>query len=30
MDMLDVRTLPLVTNHCVLTTVVPLGKDDLT
>ena len=27
-DNLDVRTTPLVTNHCLLTAVVPLGKDN--
>ena len=28
-DNLDVRTTPSVTNHCILTAVVPLSKDNL-
>ena len=27
-DRLNVRTAPLVTNHCILTAVVPLSKDN--
>ena len=28
-DNLDVRTMSLVTNHCILTAVVPLSKNNL-
>ena len=30
MDNLNVRTMPLVPNHCILTAVVPLSKDNVT